>query len=138
MEYPTTLEPGLMTTLWHQVTDYVAGLDWPYILTFTVIAYGLTHWCLKNGWKAVTRRRSRTKYRIAVVGLLYGIALFYIRGYALQKVESLLASYAFALLFHELIIEGVMRFLGRNVLPDRWNKKLLGDHPPKPPGHEQK
>ena len=122
------MDTSLIFPIWNQITTYMIGLDWGYILTFTVIAFGLTHLKVKrNGIKTINRKRSCTRYRIAITGLLYGIVLYYIRGYTLEKVECLLQSYVFALVFHELIIEGIMRFLGKRVLPKRLSKRLIGE-----------
>lgn len=114
--------------IWHQITGYVTALDWAYILTFIVIAYGFNHVKVKEGIKKVTRVRSRTRYRVAIIGLLYAVALYFIRGYTLDKVECLFQSYVFAFVFHKLIIEGIMRFVGKKVLPEKIGKHITGDH----------
>ena len=114
--------------IWHKITGYVTALDWAYILTFIVIAYGFNHVKVKEGIKKVTRVKSRTKYRVAIIGLLYAVALYFIRGYTLEKVECLFQSYVFAFVFHKLIIEGIMRFVGKKVLPEKIGKHITGDH----------
>ena len=121
------MDTAILTEIWNQITGYVSALDWAYILTFIVIAYGFNHFKVKESIKKVTRVRSRTKYRVAIIGLLYGIALYFIRGYTLEKVECLFQSYVFAFVFHKLIIEGVMKFIGKKVLPERIAKHITGD-----------
>jgi hypothetical protein len=105
----------IITEIWSQITGYVSTLDWAYILTFIVIAYGFNHFKVKEGIKKVTRVKFSTKYRVAIIGLLYGIALYFIRGYTLEKVECLFQSYVFAFVFHKLIIEGIIKFIGKGV-----------------------
>ncbi len=121
------MDTAILTEIWNQITGYVTTLDWSYILTFIVIAYGFNHFKVKQSIKKVTRVSSRTKYRVAIIGLLYGIALYFIRGYSLDKVECLFKSYVFAFVFHKLIIEGIMRFIGKKILPERIGKHITGD-----------
>lgn len=117
----------LITEIWNQIISYVTTLDWSYILTFIVIAYGFNHFKVKEGIHRVTRIKSSTKYRVALIGLLYGVTLYFIRGYTLEKVECLFQSYVFAFVFHKLIIEGIMRFIGNKVLPGKIGKHLINN-----------
>lgn len=122
------MDATIITEIWNQITGYVTTLDWSYILTFIVIAYGFNHFKVKEGIKKVTRVKSHTKYRVAIIGLVYGVALYFIRGYSLEKVECLFQSYVFAFVFHKLIIEGIMRFIGKKVLPEKIGKHITGDN----------
>ena len=95
----------------NQITNYVRELDWMYILTFIVIAYGFNHVRVKQGIEKVTRVKSKTKYRVALVGVLYGITLYFTRGYSLENIEGLFQSFVFAFVFHKMIIEGLIHFI---------------------------
>ncbi|HEY9084018.1 MAG TPA: hypothetical protein VIN73_11840 [Vicingaceae bacterium] len=105
----------LTVAIWNQITTYVSGLDWTYIITFIIIAYGCNHHKVKGGIKTVTGVQSKTKYRVAFIGLLYGVALYFIRGYQLEKVECLFQSFVFALVFHKLILEGLTTYIGKKL-----------------------
>ena len=105
----------LTEEIWNQITTYVSGLDWTYIITFIIIAYGFNHSKVKGGIKKFTGVQSKTKYRVALIGLLYGVALYFIRGYQLEKVECLFQSFVFALVFHKLILEGLTTYIGKKL-----------------------
>ena len=110
------MDTTIVTEIWNQITGYVSSLDWSYILTFIVIAYGINHSKIKAGIKKVTKVQSQTKYRVAIIGLLYAVALYFIRGYSLEKVECLFQSFVFAIVFHKLIIEGLTKYIGNKIL----------------------
>ncbi len=94
-----------MEILFDTITNYLNTLDWMYILTFILIGY-LVNYCkltiLITKWAKI---RIRTRYRVAIVGGLYGMILYFIRGYSYREIETLLASFVFALVFHKLLIE---------------------------------
>ncbi len=103
--------------IWNQISTYVSSLDWAYILTFIIIAYGINHYWVKDKIKKTTHVKSKTRYRTVIVGVLYAVILYFIRGYDLSKVEILFQSLVFALVFHQLIIDGIMKFIAKRVLP---------------------
>ena len=109
------MDTTLTTEIWNQITTYVSGLDWTYIITFIIISYGFNHNKVKGGIKQITHVKSKTKYRVAIIGLLYGVALYFIRGYQLEKVECLFQSFVFALVFHKLILEGLTKYIGKKL-----------------------
>tara|TARA_R100001377_G_scaffold49580_1_gene28772 strand:+ start:587 stop:907 length:321 start_codon:yes stop_codon:yes gene_type:complete len=88
-----------------QISNYLNSLDWAYILTFIVFAYGLNHYRATDFFYEVFKIKIATRYRVFIIGLLYGIALYFIRGYQLKMIECLLQSFAFALVFHKLLLE---------------------------------
>ncbi len=109
------MDSTITTEIWNQLTAYVSGLDWAYIITFIVIAYGFNHTTIKGGLKKLTKITSKTKYRVAIIGLLYGVALYFIRGYTIEKIECLFQSFVFALVFHKLILEGLTKYIGKKL-----------------------
>jgi len=111
------MDTGIVQEIWNQISNYVSSLDWAYILTFIVIAYGINHHWVKEKIKNATKVKSRTRYRTAIVGLLYGTGIYFIRGYELEKVECLFQSFVFAIVFHKLIIEGMVAFIGKKFTP---------------------
>jgi hypothetical protein len=101
-----------MESIFQTLANYVVGLDWSYIMTFILSAYIINHSPVSNGISKVIQVKARTRYRIALVGLILGVVLFLLRGYTLDKVEVLLHSFAFALVFHKLILDGIFQYLG--------------------------
>jgi hypothetical protein len=99
-----------MTEILQHISNYLNSLDWAYILTFIVIAYGLNHYRATDFFYEVFKIKIATRYRVFIIGLVYGITLYFIRGYQLKMIECLLQSFAFALVFHKLLLE---RFLNR-------------------------
>lgn len=93
-----------------QITKYLNSLDWSYILTFIVIAYGLNHYKATDFFYRVFKFKIATRYRVLIIGFVYGVALYFIRDYKLRMIEILLQSFVFALVFHKLLLE---KFLNR-------------------------
>lgn len=94
-----------MEALLEHITNYLNILDWAYILTFILLSYCMNH-CrvtafLANGLGI----KVRTRYRVLITGMIYGIVIFFIRGYDLSKVECLFQSFVFAMVFHKLLVE---------------------------------
>ncbi len=103
-----------MGTVLEHISNYLNSLDWAYILTFILIAYAINHQKVKA---FITRKFGitiRTRYRVLIVGIIYAILLFFIRGYELSQVETLLQSFIFAVVFHKLLIETIIE----KVLPN--------------------
>lgn len=124
------MDTGIVQEIWNQISTYVSSLDWAYILTFIVIAYGINHYWVKEKIKKTTKVKTKTRYRTAIVGVFYGVGIYFIRGYELEKVESLFQSLVFALVFHKLIIDGVMAFIAKRMLPEKVGKHIAcSNHP---------
>jgi len=95
---------------------YMSNLDWSYILTFIIIAYAInTLW--KKQKKNNSKKKSRKRYRTALIGILYAIVLYFIRGYNFLKIETLFQSFVFAIAFHKFIIEGIMQYIIKTFFP---------------------
>lgn len=109
------------------IENYISGLDWSYIITFIIICYGINHYKIKEGITSATGKQTRTRYRVVLIGLVYGIILFFIRGYKLSQVETLLQSFIFALVFHKLVIEALVYWLAKKGLPESISKHLLDE-----------
>lgn len=107
---------------------YMLSLDWAYILTFIIITYGINNFNVKAGLQQVTGTQTRTRYRVALVGIVYGCCLYVIRGYTLIKVESLFQSFVFALVFHKFIVEALIYWLVKRGLPGSISKHLLNEN----------
>lgn len=108
-----------------QIKAYVAALDWQYIITFIIICYGLNHYKVKEELKKITGSCIRTRYRVFTIGIIYGVALYFIRGYKLNQLENLIQSFIFALVFHKFIIESLLFWLVKHALPESISKHLV-------------
>lgn len=100
-----------MTQIIDQIIKYLNHLDWSYILTFILLAYAINKTSVLEWFFRVTQVKIQTRYRVLFIGVLYGIALFFIRGYSLEKVECLLQSFVFAMVFHKLLIDKIIEFV---------------------------
>ncbi len=112
------IEQNIVTEILNQLGYYTSGLDWGYILTFIIMAYALNKMmeskigCKWFPWKIPTR------YRVAILGFLYAILIFFVRGYELAQVELVFQSFLFAIVFHKMILEGLIKFLEKSLPQD--------------------
>lgn len=104
-------ETGIPNQLWNELLNYISALDWSYILTFIIIAYGINSNRFREQLRKRTRLSWKSKYRVAITGTVYAVALYFIRDYSISMIEPLFQSFVFAVVFHELIIEGVRSFI---------------------------
>ena len=100
-----------MIQIINQIVQYINTLDWSYILTFILLAHTMnftkvTYWLSK-----LTTIKIQTRYRVVFIGLIYGVILYYLRGYSIDKIEPLLQSFVFAMVFHKLIIEKLLQLI---------------------------
>ena len=122
-----------------QIKAYMTALDWQYIITYIIICYGINHYKVKEGLQKATGRQTRTRYRVATIGILYGIGLYFLRGYKVQQIENLFQSFVFALTFHKFIVESLMYWLVKHGLPESLSKHILTEEQIKKiNGHEEK
>jgi len=95
----------VLSSIIGQLTNYIESLDWGFIITFILIAYIINHSKVTTtifGWLKV---KCRTRYRVAFVGVLYGIVLYYLKGSSFEEADMLFQSFVFAMVFHKLIID---------------------------------
>lgn len=112
-----------METLFMNITNYLNTLDWMYILTFILIGYIINYCKLTDLFTKWIKIRIRTRYRVALIGGVYGVIIYFIRGYQLTEIEILFASFVFAVVFHKLLIE---------ILVNRFFPKITSSTPQKP------
>jgi len=95
----------VLSSIIRQLTNYIESLDWGFIITFILIAYIINHSKVTAtifGWLKI---KCRTRYRVAFVGILYGIVLYYLKGSSFEETNTLFQSFVFAIVFHKLIID---------------------------------
>lgn len=116
-----------VTEIIKHIQNYMTALDWQYIITFIIICYGINHYKIKEGLQKATGTQTRTRYRVIIIGVVYAVALYFLRGYTLQHIENLFQSFIFALVFHKFIIEALFYWLAKNALPESISKHLLSE-----------
>lgn len=116
-----------LTAIIANIQNYMTSLDWSYIITFIIICYGLNHYKVKEGLQKATGSQVRTRYRVILVGVLYAVALYFLRGYNLPQAENLFQSFIFALVFHKFIVEALLYWLAKHALPESISKHLLSE-----------
>ena len=116
-----------LTAITANIQNYMTSLDWSYIITFIIICYGLNHYKVKEGLQKATGSQVRTRYRVILVGVLYAVVLYFLRGYTLPQAENLFQSFIFALVFHKFIVEALLYWLAKHALPESISKHLLSE-----------
>ena len=116
-----------LTAIIANIQNYMTSLDWSYIITFIIICYGLNHYKVKEGLQKATGSQVRTRYRVILVGVLYAVVLYFLRGYTLPQAENLFQSFIFALVFHKFIVEALLYWLAKHALPESISKHLLSE-----------
>jgi hypothetical protein len=114
-----------LTQIIAHIQSYMTSLDWQYIITFIIICYGINHYKVKEGLQKATGTHTRTRYRVIIIGVVYAIGLYFLRGYKLQQIENLFQSFIFALVFHKFIVEALMYWLAKHALPESISKHIL-------------
>jgi len=114
-----------LTEIIAHIQSYMTSLDWQYIITFIIICYGINHYKVKEGLQKATGTQTRTRYRVIIIGVVYAIGLYFLRGYRLQQIENLFQSFIFALVFHKFIVEALLYWLAKHALPESISKHIL-------------
>jgi len=99
-----------MTEIITQLSNYIETLDWAYIFTFILISYGLNSEYATGLFYKIFRFKIATRYRVLIIGVLYGVILYFIRDYTIYDIETFIQSFAFALVFHKLLVQKVVRY----------------------------
>ncbi|MCC6600858.1 MAG: hypothetical protein IT223_09320 [Crocinitomicaceae bacterium] len=114
-----------LTEIIAHIQSYMTSLDWQYIITFIIICYGINHYKIKEGLQKATGTQTRTRYRVIIIGVVYAVGLYFLRGYKLQQIENLFQSFIFALVFHKFIVEALLYWLAKHALPESISKHIL-------------
>lgn len=103
-----------MTTSIDYLFEYLASLDWGYIITFILISHLVNQTKILSWFYKVTKVKIRTRYRVLLIGIGYGILVYLLRGYDISKIECLFQSFVFAMVFHKLVVERLFAILKLN------------------------
>jgi hypothetical protein len=94
-----------MEAVFQNIIGYLNALDWGYIITFILISYAINYYKVTQWIVNGLGISIRTRYRVLIIGIVYAVFIFFIRGYRLMGVERLLQSFVFAVVFHKFILE---------------------------------
>lgn len=98
---------------------FINSFDWHYIFSFIIIGFAFNHYKVREGIVKNTKLKIGTRFRVAIVGVLYGVLIYYLRDYEKKDIEILLRSFLFAFVFHKLIIDAFLCYLYRKkILPE--------------------
>lgn len=116
-----------MESIIHSITAYITSLDWSYIMTFIFLSSLINHVKIRQSIVDKLGLKLRTRYRVVLVGLAMGIVLYFIRGYTVDKVEILLHSFVFAMVFHKLILDSIVKYVTGK--PEEISEQTVTDKP---------
>jgi len=96
-----------------QLIRYLESMNWSFIFTFMMIVYALNFSKVKEVSLSIFRCSIKTRYRVLIVGLIYAGSLFFIKGKSVAYAEQLMQSLLFAMIFHQLFIDLLVKYLAR-------------------------
>jgi len=115
-----------MNIVVEQFANFLNTLDWMYIFSFILITYVIQYYKLpeliSKGIQSILKNKYqvptiRNRYQVLIIGFIYGVLIFFVRGYDLEKVLNLSLSFFLATTFHKFLLELVFeRFFPKKVL----------------------
>ncbi len=84
--------------------NFLNALDWVYIFTLILITYLLEYYKVSE-WIGNGLFKIRTRFQVLIIGFVYAVIVFLIRGYDLPKIECLFMSFLFATAFHKFLLQ---------------------------------
>ncbi|QKX04128.1 hypothetical protein HN014_04140 [Aquimarina sp. TRL1] len=101
-----------MEIVLEQFTIFLNSLDWAYIFSFMLITYLLNYYKVPEFIGRGLGIKLRSRYQVLIIGFIYAVIVFFIRGYELAKVLCLFISFLFATAFYKFILQLIVeRFI---------------------------
>lgn len=94
-----------MEIVLQQFTNFMNSLDWVYIFSFILITYVLQYYKVPEFIGSGLGIKLQKKYQVLLIGLVYAVIVFFVRGYEVSKVLCLFISFFFATVFHKFLLE---------------------------------
>ena len=88
------------------VEPFLAQLQWEYIVGFIFMTYVYGEVESQFNWQWI--EQVKTRFKVAIIGLLYGVGFFYTKGLAQSDIPALLISYLFCFGFHKLLVDSLI------------------------------
>lgn len=112
-----------MEVVFSQFTNFLNQLDWMYIFSFMLITYMLNYYKVLEYLGQQLGVTLQKRYQVLLIGVVYAAFVFFIRGYALNKVLTLFTSFLFATGFYKFLLQTLVeRFIPHSVPPE--NKEV--------------
>jgi hypothetical protein len=106
-------EVNLLDIVWEALKHYSSQLDWGYIFTLIIIAHYLTKDEIIKDLPFSIRGilvRIPTTWRVIIIGCIYGVFVYYIRGYKEREgVEMIVQSLFFSIVAHKLFLANIIK-----------------------------
>ncbi|WP_035085302.1 hypothetical protein [Aquimarina latercula] len=95
-----------------QFTNFLNTLDWAYIFSFMLLTYVINYYKIPEFVGRGLGIKLRNRYQVLIIGCIYAVVVFCIRGYELSNVLCLFISFLFATAFYKFLLQVVVeRFL---------------------------
>jgi hypothetical protein len=85
------------------VEPFLGQLKWEYIVGFIFMTYVYGEVESQFNWLWI--EQVKTRFKVAIIGLLYGVVFFYTKGLEQSDIPALLISYLFSFGFHKLLVD---------------------------------
>jgi hypothetical protein len=85
------------------VGPFLAQLKWEYIVGFIFMTYVYGEVESQLNWLWI--EQVKTRFKVAIIGLLYGLVFFYTKELEQSDLPALLISYLFSFGFHKLLVD---------------------------------
>lgn len=92
------------------MVNYLMGLDWSYIMTFILLTYLATSSIVKREMFYVFGIKVRTRFVVAIIGIVWASLLYVMRGRTPGLAENLIHSFVFAIVFHKIILDTIVQY----------------------------
>lgn len=101
-----------MKIILEQFTNFLNSLDWAYIFSFMLITYVINYYKVPELIGKGLGIKLKNRYQVLIIGFVYAVIVFLIRGYDLSKVLCLFISFLFATAFYKFLLQVVVeRFI---------------------------
>lgn len=105
-----------------ELTSFFGGLNWTYIIMYTIILYGVTYKSEFDWFNDIQKKYKLTKFTTWIVGILIGIVFCIFKnlesGISWYYVSSMLRSWFLVVVFASVFIDGIvklLKFLGKRI-----------------------
>jgi hypothetical protein len=85
------------------VEPFLGQLKWEYIVGFIFMTYVYGEVESQLNWLWI--EQVKTRFKVAIIGLIYGVGFFYSKGLEQSDIPALLISYLFSFGFHKLLVD---------------------------------
>lgn len=127
----------ILDTIWKdlapELKDFFGGLNWTFIIMYTIILYGVTYKSEFDWFNDIQKKLKIAKFTTWIVGILTGIVFCIFKsleadpGLSWGYVSTMLRSWFLVVVFASVFIDGIvklLKFVGKRV-DDKENNKNI-------------